>query len=153
MYFRSTKIIPGTVEISVLLCKLTARNEQGGCSHNRSWCDHELPAWCYLEKGKYDPGLCTEESSCSNRNVSVLQGEPLECCPWFWTSKCKLGYLCLEQVEGQATLMISRLIYFPILQEEKFSWFIQPTKTKVVRGYDSVLKQNQAVNNKEKRSL
>lgn len=40
---------------------------------------------------------------------------------------------------------------FLFLQEEKFSWFIQSTKTKVVRGYDAVLKQNQAVNNKEKR--
>lgn len=32
--------------------------------------------------------------------------------------------LCLVQVEGQATLMISRFIYFPILPDEKFSWFI-----------------------------
>lgn len=34
--------------------------------------------------------------------------------------------------------------------QEKFSWFIQSTKTKVVRGYDAVLKQNQAVNNKRR---
>jgi len=44
-------------------------------------------------------------------------------------------------------------VYFPVLQEEEFSWFIYPNRTKVVRRYGVVPKYNQNVNNKEKRSL